>query len=155
MWLSVTETERLAYGQSLTLPLANILGERLETGREGSPVQVLCLREGLLFCSSLSERQTEELRVTVSLFIHSSTWEQVLAYWLRCCGETALRARSWLGDRPAQGAQGAQGSRRPWVVVRIQHFSHSYFSYTVCISQMQWQSSSSVVVEEWMGCVKK
>lgn len=92
--MSVTETERLAYGQSLTLPLANILGERLETGREGSPVQVLCLREGLLFCSSLSERQTEELRVTVSLFIHSSTWEQVLAYWLRCCGETALRARS-------------------------------------------------------------
>jgi len=37
--------------------------EAEEARQEGSPVQVLCLGEGLLFCSSLSER--EKLRYSV------------------------------------------------------------------------------------------
>lgn len=115
----------------------------------GKAVRSRCCASGRV-CSSVPHYQSGRQRSCALQCHYSSSQAPGSRSLLTGCGAAGrppseLRA-DWETDPPR--AQGAQGSLRPWVVVRIQHFSHSYFSCTVCISQMQWRSSSSVVVEE-------
>lgn len=138
VWLSVTETVILAWGQSLTLLCLSPERHGGWGRQEGSLVQVRCLGEVLLFCSSLSDRQRE----AVLQCHYSSTQASGNGFFLTLCRdtvvETALAAKGWLGTLLTAYRQThpdkTPGCRCPWVLMRIQHFLVSSWAATMQLS---------------------
>lgn len=116
----------------------------------GKAVRSRCCASGRV-CSSVPHYQSGRQR-SCALHCHYSSTQTPGSRSLLTGCEAAGRPPSELGadwETDPPRARVAQGSPRPWVVVRIQRFSHS--SCTVCLSQMQWQSSSGVVAGEKGG----
>lgn len=127
MWLSVTETESLAYGQSLTLACPS--PER-EVEVDGKAVQSRCCASGRV-CSSVPHYQRGRQRSCVLQCHYSSTQapgsRSLLTWHSDIVVETALGAKGWLRTLLTAKRQTHPGRPAgywcPWVLMRIQQFS--------------------------------
>lgn len=105
------------------------LRDRFLSRQEGTSVQVRCLGDVLVLCSSLWERQREPTLQCHYSSTQASGNRSFLGWYSPAVAETALGAKDWQGTLLTANRQShpgkSPGYKCPRVLMRNQHFSLS------------------------------